>query len=64
MHTMKRKGLTVGSLLGVPQTGGALRSDVRRLVPLPPIKLGRGCCRSGCPGCPWAAAQRRARNPV
>ncbi|HMJ10888.1 MAG TPA: hypothetical protein VK524_05750, partial [Polyangiaceae bacterium] len=80
---MAKRGLTVGSLLGMPQQGvsaavqrplahvGAARSN--RVRPAPsvtwsegkhrapaPFRLARGCCRSGCAGCPWAEAQRRS----
>lgn len=56
---MSKPRLTVGSLRGIPQRG------VARLprAPLPPpVKLGRGCCRSMCAGCPWAEAVRRQQR--
>lgn len=46
--------------------GGRLRPDAppppraNLGVPHPaPVKLGRGCCRSMCFGCPWADMVRR-----
>ena len=69
-----RKNLSVGSLLGVPQssppmTPAAAQPEQRsRLRPAPPAdknrsrqapyRRGRGCCQSGCSGCPWTRKQR------
>lgn len=52
------RGFTVGSLLGVPQG----RDVEARLPGAPPALRGEGCCRSMCPGCPWAEAVRRGAS--
>jgi hypothetical protein len=60
---------TVGPLRGEPRPrSGALAAgwplDRKPGVPLPPpSKLGQGCCRSMCFGCPWADAVRRGAVP-
>jgi len=59
---------TVGSLRGVPQW--ARDAGDRRLPPparraaarTGEVAAPEGCCRSMCPGCPWAEAQLRARG--
>ena len=64
--------LTVGDLRGQPQWRGtgapsglvpgappALGPGSRLAPPhLPPSKRGKGCCRKGCRGCPWAESVR------
>ena len=68
----KSPRLTVGSLLGVPQFGSpaperrasSLGGWLRPAPPsspkaVAPARRGKGCCRSGCAGCPWTEAMRR-----
>jgi hypothetical protein len=64
------RGLTVGSLRAVPQA----RVEPRRVVPSqaaaraalgvladrPATKARSRCCRTGCAGCPYGEAMRRA----
>ncbi len=52
------KGATVGGRLRPPEPSDA---QVRSALPSPaPVKLGRGCCRSMCAGCPWAEGIRQS----
>ncbi|MGE0707162.1 MAG: hypothetical protein AB7N76_16895 [Planctomycetota bacterium] len=62
---MSKPRLTVGDLRGWPQgraAPGAAPAPTSAawgaLPPLPPALRGRGCCRRGCRGCPWAETQR------
>lgn len=69
-HSHGARGFTVGSLLGQSQlppvavVRGAAGIPRAHGVPTPPPALtGKGCCRSGCFGCPWADAARRRGEP-
>ncbi len=52
-------GLTVGSLRGVPM-GKAAAPRALTALPLAPMKR-RGCCGTGCVGCPYGDWLRRVR---
>lgn len=66
------RGLSVGSLRGIPQTaavrpkaggrpGAAAFAVAQSGTELPPSRRGQRCCRTGCAGCPVGEAIRRAR---
>jgi len=62
----KSRGWTVGPLRGEarPRAGSLSQGMPARrsgLPFMPPSKLGQGCCRSMCAGCPWAEAVRRGQ---
>ncbi|MCO5168431.1 MAG: hypothetical protein M9894_18990 [Planctomycetes bacterium] len=64
----RSRGWTVGSLRGEarPRAGVLAPDAPSRAAGLstpPPAKLGQGCCRSMCFGCPWADAVRRGLLP-
>lgn len=76
MSARPRSGLTVGSLRGVPlgSTASTAASEVSARVPAEPRGRGklalalalaparrRGCCGTGCVGCPYGDWLRRAR---
>lgn len=65
----KAGGFTVGSLVGIAQGRPEPRHHVSPGSATPAAVIAPGaaavgtsarpCCRSMCPGCPWAEAQRR-----